>query len=256
MSRIRYIKKWCKDHLASSLIVTAIFSWFIGWSLSWIVPSPAVLVKNFPEKELTCTLNAGLPLFSQALNDDHFQILFEGDEIKEPWIYNITIANTGEEPILVEDYIEPFTINFENITRLVKASVIESSNQSLSNEFLQKASIEGTILKIKSLFLNPGDALTINVITEGKAGVIQYGHRTAGVPHINIRNLPEEKLNQINSVNRMALIGVAVLLIIIIVIIFYLILSFKKTNKVYRELEQKYSEYLELSKSISGENNP
>lgn len=237
MKTFKQIKKWCRDHIASSLIATAIFSWFVGWGLSWLVPSPSVAVSNFPQKELTCTLNAGFPLFLKFTKDDDFQILFKEEEIKEPWIYNITIENTGEQPILNEDFIKPLTIDFEESISVIKVSIIESTNRDLWDEFLENTSIQGTIVSIEDLLLNQGESITINIVTEGAAGNIRYAQRTVGLPQLTLKNTVQESKNQPEIIFVVVAIGCFAALLVGLIIVMW------SSRKTYLKFKKEMLEY-------------
>lgn len=243
----------CRKHIASSLILTATISWFIGWGLSWIVPSPSVAVDNFPQKELTCTLNSGFPLILQITEDEDFQILFKDKEIKEPWVYNITIENTGEQPILNEDFAKPLSIDFEESAGVIKATIIEASNRDLWNEFLEKSSIDGTVLSIQNILLNQGESITFNVFTEAAAGNINYDQRTVGLSELILKNVVKESNEQLASLKKWMTIGVIVFAVIMTVLIIYLVSAMVISHKSQLEFDKKLQKYYEKMESLATE---
>lgn len=192
---------------------------------------------KIPPKELTCTLNYGKPLFIRMTNDSDFKILFKDSEVKTPFLYSITIENTGGTPILNEDFTKPLTIDFEKSNGIVEASIIESSNQQLWDEFLEKTSIQGTTLSIHDLFLNQGEACTINIITDGKPDSIRYNQRTVGMPNLTIRNTPAEKNDRMKT--GMIIIVIVVLLVSASAVIFVSV-EMRSSKKWRKELEQEY----------------
>lgn len=237
------IADWIKKNWLMSMILSAVVGAFVTWPLSWILPSPKVEVSNLPQKELTCTLNYGKPLFIQTNKEDDFKITFKGNEIKNPYLYSITIENTGDEPILNEDFKEPLMIDFVKSIEIVKASIITSSNQALWNEFLEKTHIQETTLNIESLFLNQGDAITIHIITDGKADVIRYNHRTVGIPSLTVRNTQEEQRDRFNT------IIVGTLIIVVISLIVSFIIERVRYKKWRREFNEKYLKVLQMEET-------
>ena len=253
MKTIKRLKQWCRDHIGSSLLATALLGWFVSWGMSWIIPSPNVVVDNFPQKELTCTLNSGFPLALQVTEDEDFQILFQGKEVEEPWIYNITIENTGEQPILNEDFAKPLTIDFEESTSVIKATIIGASNGDLWNEFREKASIDGAVLSIENILLNQGDSITFNVFTEGRAGNINYDQRTVGLSQLILRNVTKERNEQLESLKKGAIIVAIVLTVIMVALIIYLVRMMIESHKSQLELDRKLQKYYETIESLDTE---
>lgn len=234
---------WIKKNWLVSMIVSAVVGAIVTWPLSWILPSPKVEVSNLPRKELTCTLNYGKPLFVRMTNDSDFKILFKDAEVKNPFLYSITIENTGSEPILNEDFTKPLTIDFGKSIGIVKASIIESSNQELWNEFLEKTSVEGTVLSLHDLFLNSGETCTVNVITDGKADVIRYDQRIVGIPNLTIRNTPNEKNEKVHT-------GLIIILIIpLFVAVSVPIFIFVEQRKFRKDLRESEEEWAEQERS-------
>lgn len=248
--RLKNFGELCRKHIASSLIATAVISWFVSWGLNWIIPSPSVEVNNFPQKELTCTLNSGFPLFLQVTEDDDFQILFKNEEVREPWIYNITIKNTGGQPILDEDFTKPLTIEFEDSTSVIKTSIIESSNQDLWDDFLESCSIHEKNLSIDGMLLNQGESITINVVTEGAAGNIKYDQRIVGLSNLILKNSVKESMDKQEELKYMLLILSGVVIFVSIVILIYVRV---KAKKEYLELQKCLSEYTKRLEGLSME---
>lgn len=237
---------WIKKNWLMSMIISAVVGAIVTWPLSWILPSPKVEVSNLPQKELTCTLNYGKPLFIRMTNDRDFKILFKDSEVKNPFLYSITIENTGGTPILNEDFTKPLTIDFEKSNGIVKASIIESSNQELRNEFLEKTNVKGTTLSIHDLFLNQGEACTINIITDGKPDTIRYNQRTVGMPNLTIRNTPAEKHDRFNI---MVVVVLTTVIVTIITIVVFAIIDRIRYKKWRREFDEKYLKVLQTEEA-------
>ena len=208
---------------------------------------------KIPPKELTCTLNSGFPLVLQVTEDEDFQILFNGKEVEEPWIYNITIENTGEQPIQNEDFAKPLTIDFEESTSVTKATIIEASNSDLWGEFLAKASIDGTVLSIEDILLNPGESITFNVFTEGAAGNINYNQRTVGLSKLILKNVVKESNDKLASLKKWTTIGAIVLTVILIVLIICLVRIMVISHKFQLEFDESLQKYYETMKPLASE---
>ncbi len=253
MSKLKTILEKCRKHIAASLIATAVLGSLIGWGLSWVLPSPKVEVSNLPQKELTCTINFGQPLFIQTNKEDDFKIIYKEKRVENPFLYSITIENTGDEPIENADFKKPLSINFEGTQQIVKASIITASNKDLWDEFVDKADIEGPVLSISDLFLNQGDTFTLNIITVGSANTIHYGHKISGLPKLTIRNIPKEEKNHLQVVKRIS-IGVSIVACLLGVGMFiYSTILVRKSNKEYLLFKNNYPEYIKRLESILAE---
>lgn len=199
-----------------------------------------------PPKELTCTINYGQPLFIQTTKDSDFKILFKDKEVKNPFLYSITIENTGSEPILNEDFRNPLTIDFKGAEQVVKASLITSSNRGLWDEFLEKSNIQGTKLIIPNLFLNQKDTFTVNIITDGKADTIHYSHKITGIPELTVRNTSAEKHDHANIM----MVGVLTIgTITIIATVVFVIIERIRYKKWRREFDEKYLKVLQTEEA-------
>lgn len=105
-----------KDHWLISMIVGALISWLLQWSL----PSKAVDVRNLPHKELTCTVDYSSQMVTRDILDEHLQVFYDGEEVKSPVINSITIENTGDRSILNEDFKEAFSIQLSGSKRIIR----------------------------------------------------------------------------------------------------------------------------------------
>lgn len=208
---------------------------------------------EIPPKELTCTLNSGFPLVLQVTEDEDFQLLFKDKEVEEPWVYNITIENTGGQPILSEDFAKPLTIDFKESTSVIKATIIEASNRDLRDEFLEKASIDGTVLSIQDILLNQGESITFNVFTEGAAGNINYDQRTVGLSKLILKNDVKESNERLAFLKKWMTIGAIVFTVIVIALIICFVRIMVISYKSQVEFDKKLQKYYEIIKSLATE---
>jgi len=190
------IRKLVKEYLGLKVIIAAIVGALFSWGILWVLPSNKVDVGNFPQKELTCTLDISYQMMIRKSSDNRFQIMFDGKEVKNPYAYNITILNGGKYSILNEDFKQPFTIDFIGCNGIVNAQIVESTNAMVWEEVLSKAEFDGNILTISDFFLNPNESFTMYIITDGQPDIIRYGSRIADVDGLIIRNTRQEKFNQ------------------------------------------------------------
>lgn len=163
------------------------------------VSKQAVEANNIPRKELTCILNYSEKLITRNTSDNSFKIFYKETEISEPYIFSITVQNTGDYAIANDDFRSDFSIDLLDCNRIINASVIESTNQSVFEEILTNSAIDNTRLSITNFFLNPGESFTVHIISDGKPSSIRYSARIEDIPNLTIRNLTSEKIERLEQ---------------------------------------------------------
>ena len=163
------------------------------------VSKQAVEANNIPRKELTCILNYSEKLITRNTSDNSFKIFYKETEISEPYIFSITVQNTGDYAIANDDFRRDFSIDLLDCNRIINASVIESTNQSVFEEILTNSAIDNTRLSITNFFLNPGESFTVHIISDGKPSSIRYSARIEDIPNLTIRNLTSEKIESLKQ---------------------------------------------------------
>lgn len=94
-------------------------------------------------------------------SDNRLQLLYDGEPVSSPYVYGITVTNTGAYAVTNEDFKDTFSIDFSGSKQLVYAQVIKSSNGTITEEVLSNAKIEGTILSISNFYLNTDESFVI-----------------------------------------------------------------------------------------------
>ena len=217
-----------KNHWFLSMILGGIIGALLSWIIGWILPSKAVEADNLPHKELTCTLNYFYQMITKRVNDNGLQVFYNGAEVESPFLYSITIENTGEYPISNEDFKEIFSIAFSGSKQIVQARVLKSSTQSIMDEISENTSIEKSIVSIDDFYLNTGESFTIHIIVDGKPERISFNARISGISNLTIRNTPKENRDvRLRNITYVAFVGVGFIAGIIV----WMIIESKRTNK-------------------------
>ena len=89
------------------------------------VSKQAVEARNIPRKELTCILNYSQKLITRNTSDNDFKVFYKDIEISDPYIFSITIQNTGDYAIANDDFKSDFSINMLDCNKIISASVVE-----------------------------------------------------------------------------------------------------------------------------------
>ena len=189
---MRIINK-LEDCINKRPIISLFLSVFVGWALSWFLPSKPVSVGSMPPKELTCTLNYSHRLIKRGTTDQKLQILYDGQIVDDPRIFDITITNTGDFVITNDDFKEKFLIEFCGCNKILSAQVNNTSNHYVADELLTNATIENENLVFTDFMLNPNETFSINIITDKAPERVIYHSRISGISELTLRNTPKEK---------------------------------------------------------------
>lgn len=222
-------------------LISIIFAAFIGWLLQYVLPAKAVDVKNLPHKELTCTLDFSYQMITKRVIDGNLQIFYDGKEVNSPYIYSITIENTGDRSISNEDFKDAFSILFSGSKQIIQARVSRSSNQPITDEVLASADISGNKLTIEDFYLNVGESFTVHIISDGKPDDIVYSSRISDISTLTLRNTPKENRDAKIRGFLYYVVGIMTFtIVIVIVIIVYNRKTTKKLEEYQKRLEEEY----------------
>lgn len=246
------INNFLHKHPIMSSVFSLIAGALISWALLWILPSRDVTASNIPKKELTCTLDSAYPLITRRSSDSRLQLLYDGHVVNVPYVYVITLTNTGSYAITNEDFKDFFSIDFSGSNQLVYAQVVKPSNGAISEEVLSNARIDGTMLTITDFYLNRDESFGIYLIVDGKPDTISYHSRISDISELTLRNTPKERISSI------ALIGFLAIAIVIAGFIVCSIILSIKWKKREQEFMQKYFKPQQdsLSKQEAEQNSP
>ena len=233
------IRNFLKKYLGLTIIVSAMVGAIFSWAVTWILPSPVVTVSNIPQKELTCTLDYFYPMITRKSSDNRLQLLYDGEPVNAPYVYGITVANTGAYAVTNEDFKDAFAVNFYGSSQLVYGQVVKSSNGAITEEVSSNARIDGTVLSVTDFYLNTDESFEIYLIVDGKPDTITYHSRISGISELILRNEPKEKRDI--YLHRMMLFVCAGILVIAIFSV-YTYIQGKKLEKKYAQIFYDMSE--------------
>lgn len=134
--------------------------------------------------ELTMTLVSSWEL--QPPTGPRFQdlqVTLDGNKIENPVVSSITITNTGSKPVAGADFESPMTLVIEEPARLVSARMAGSIPKGIPADL----QISDGKIKILPFLSNPGDEITIALVTSGKP-VVQPTARIAGIKEVIVED--------------------------------------------------------------------
>jgi len=150
------LRKYLWQFLGAILALGAIFSTY------------DVFVRSRPVKELQVILNSATPLvrgkpqITGSLEpSNNLQLTYNNDVVSNPVIYQITVKNTGNQPIVESDYNKPLVFRFTPKDVILEAAVMASTPPNIGM-VLQKTSAYQ--VAADPVLLNPGDTVSISFI--------------------------------------------------------------------------------------------
>jgi hypothetical protein len=115
----------------------------------------------------------------EAVNPSRVEILFDGAPVADVRLVMITVNNSGNEPIKVDDFERPLRFGWEEPARILTAEVVEVSPETLQPTV--KAGVND--IALEPLLLNPGDWFRIKTLIN-QAGKLSVDARVVGVKRI------------------------------------------------------------------------
>src|ERR1700675_427983 len=111
----------------------------------------------------------------EAVNPSRVQILFDGAPVTDVRLVTITINNSGNESIRVDDFERALRISWAEPARILTAEVVEVSPESLQPT--TRTGVNDIVLN--PLLLNPGDWLRIKTLIN-QVGKLSVDARVVG----------------------------------------------------------------------------
>jgi hypothetical protein len=116
----------------------------------------------------------------EAVNPSRVKILFDGSPVTDVHLVMITVNNSGNEPIKVEDFERPLRFSWAEPAGILAAEV-----EGVNPEALQpKIRTDTNGIVLEPLLLNPGDWLRIKILIN-QIGKVSVDARVVGVQRIS-----------------------------------------------------------------------
>ena len=181
------------------------------------ISKQSVVASNIPTKELSCILNYGQQLINKNTDDTDFKILYKNVEVVDPYIFSITIQNTGDYAITNDDFKSEFSIDFSGDAQIISANVYKSTNSVITDKVVNNGRFEGSKFYISDFFLNPNESFTIHIMTDGNPNSIAYSSRIQDVSNLTIRNTKSERIDEFKNQRNIFFMGIFSFVIIAVI---------------------------------------
>jgi len=192
------LRKYLWQFLGALLALGAIYSTY------------DVFIRSRPVKELQVILNSASPLVSgkpqtsgNILTSGNIRLTYNNNVVSNAVIYQVTVKNTGNQPIIQSDYSKPLAFNFSPQDEIINV-VITASNPPNVGMIINKTSTYQAVAD--PVLLNPGDTVDINFIVAipEDSSMIEHFHidgRIVGVQSIKLVTLPKQAIANLDLKN-------------------------------------------------------
>lgn len=156
---------------------------FVGavLALAAIVATLWVYVLQRPRRRLLVERVARVPLTTLGANRiPGLELRLNGELLQSASVIVIRITNSGNQPILGDDFERPLTFKFEEGSAVLHAEMSEPSPEDLK----VATSCQGRDLQVERCLLNPGDTFLCRALVRDSRGRYEPSARVVGMKGI------------------------------------------------------------------------
>jgi hypothetical protein len=147
-----------------------------------VIVTVAIYLAQRTRKELSYEVLWDIPLIHIGNFEEGLQLLFKGKPLRNAFSFSLRLVNSGNTPIVPEDFERPLAINFgEGV--LLKAEVQEATPENLRASI----SVKNQSIVLNPVLLNSEDSITIKCILSEYDGNVEVDARITGVKVVEER---------------------------------------------------------------------
>ncbi|WP_201591590.1 hypothetical protein [Psychrobacter sp. Pi2-51] len=150
------------------------------------------------------------------------KIYYENKLVENVHLVSIRIINSGNQPISIDDFARPISIQLGSSTNILTCEVLEQSPKDLDISILKMQNS----VEIQPLLLNPNDSFNLNILLSDYREELEVSARVKGVAKVEIYREPPPVLNLI----LLFIMGLSVSLCLLYVVFKDLVESYFGTN--------------------------
>jgi hypothetical protein len=150
------LRKYLWQFLGALLALGAIFATY------------DVFIRSRPVKELQVIVNTAAPLAREQLqtpgnilSSGSMRLTFNNNVVQDAVIYQVTIKNTGNQPIVESDYSKPLAFSFTPDDEILNVAVTASLPPNIGMLINKTSSYQAAA---DPVLLNAGDTVSVNFI--------------------------------------------------------------------------------------------
>lgn len=152
-----------------------------------VIVSVAIVVYQRTRKELSYAIVSTPVLQMHAKVKDQLEITFKGIPVNDPHLVLITLRNSGNVPILPNDYAAPLVFRFRDRAEILSAGILETSPAHMHNRIPLKA--QGKELVLEPFLFNGKYSATIQALVSNYEGV-EPSYLIAGIHTLKMLKTP------------------------------------------------------------------
>jgi hypothetical protein len=151
-----------------------------------IITSLLIYSNQKSTREISWSIVSDTPVLSvnKELADD-LQVLFHDHPISDARLVVLRLSNTGNVPILREDFDGAIRFEFGNETKILSAELISTEPAQLKDKVPFKVDAEN--ISLGPLLLNSKDTIIFKVLVAGYQGNVNADARIAGINQISFK---------------------------------------------------------------------
>ena len=157
---------------------------FIGVILAIvaILVSVFVFIYQRRRKAISYEITSWTPIFSiQDLEEEKLQLTYEGQIVNDVYLIILRIVNSGNQPILPDDYEKPIEIKFQAGSRILSAETVETKPKDLQ----MSVDIEdNNYAVLRPVLFNSKEEVVTKMLVSSPAEEVKISYRIAGVGSI------------------------------------------------------------------------
>lgn len=150
------------------------------------VLTPILLyLKQRKNKQLSYEIISSTPLISARREyKDKLNIFFEKKLVEQVHLLVIKLFNSGNLPILTDDYERHISLNFGEKAQTLTAEIINTDPKSLESSVGMLINGKGKEVTLSPVMLNDGDSITLKMLVNKFGGEVVVDGRIVGVKEI------------------------------------------------------------------------
>lgn len=155
---------------------------FIGVIIAIVSVSTAIFLslRQRNRKAISYRIISSTPVLSVSEGvEGKLKILYENQEVKEVQLVVISVTNTGNVPIVENDYAQPLEVSF-GMGKLLTVEIMEKTPKELDITPL----VSGGKVVINKALLNQGDSFVFRALVAGFKDTINVNARIVGIKAI------------------------------------------------------------------------
>ena len=131
-------------------------------ALAAVIATYDVFFRSKPVKELQIILDSSTPLVDvkpEASQD--IEIYYQGQQVQNIYLIQLSIKNTGNQPIVESDYSKNLLLMLNTEAKIVDASKVSSEPPNIEPSIVISSR---NYVEFSPFLMNPGDILTVKIL--------------------------------------------------------------------------------------------